>query len=330
LEYCFKDHYSSTPILQYKKIEFRILSGSCAFPIRIAGMWVVYTLNSLYFASLLFLVSLGLNIILGVMGILNLAHGGLYAIGAFMAAWLIIGLGDKLPVLLIITGLAGGILLAGIAGWVIERFLIRAMYSRALEYQLLLTFGVLLLLEDVIKMVWGGQAYYASAPFDGVGQVSVLGHTYPVYFLLVMVVTLITGIGIWLFMTKSRMGIMMRAISLDREMATGLGLPVTRISTFAFVLGSALAGLAGALVVPTTPALLGIGLEPLILSFIVVVVGGLGSISGAVVGALLVGFTRSFGIALFPEIELPLLFLIAGIILVIKPEGLMGRGKEGR
>jgi len=293
-------------------------------------MWVVYTLNSLYFAALLFLVSLGLNIILGVMGVLNLAHGGLYAVGAFMAAWLIIGLGTKLPALLIITGLAGGVLLAGIVGWVIERFLIRAMYSRALEYQLLLTFGVLLLLEDLIKMVWGGQAYYASAPFDGVGQVVILGHTYPVYFLLVIAVTVVTGIGIWLFMTKTRMGIMMRAISLDREMATGLGLPVTRISNFAFVLGSALAGLAGALVVPTTPALLGIGLEPLILSFIVVVVGGLGSISGAVVGALLVGFTRSFGIALFPEIELPLLFLIAGIILVIKPEGLMGRGKEGR
>ena len=134
-------------------------------------MWVVYTLNSLYFAALLFLVSLGLNIILGVMGVLNLAHGGLYAVGAYMAAWLIIGLGAKLPVLLIITGLAGGLLLAGIVGWVIERTLIRAMYSRALEYQLLLTFGVLLLLEDLIKMVWGGQAYYASAPFDGVGQV---------------------------------------------------------------------------------------------------------------------------------------------------------------
>lgn len=288
-------------------------------------MWVVYTLNSLYFASLLFLISLGLNIILGVMGILNLAHGGLYAVGAYTAAWLIIGLGAKLPALLIIAGLAGGLLVAGLVGWVIEKTLIRAMYSRALEYQLLLTFGVLLLLEDVIKMIWGGQAYYASAPFDGLGGVSILGHLYPLYFLLVMAVTLITGIGVWLFMTRSRMGIMMRAISLDREMATGLGLPVTRISNFAFVLGSALAGLAGALMVPTTPALLGIGMEPLILSFIVVVVGGLGSLSGAVVGALLVGFTRSFGIALFPEIELPLLFLIAGIILVIKPEGLMGR-----
>jgi branched-chain amino acid transport system permease protein len=288
-------------------------------------MWVIYTLNSLYFAALLFLISLGLNIILGVMGVLNLAHGGLYAIGAYMAAWLIIGLGTQTPALLIVTGLAGGLVLAGIVGWVLERTLIRAMYTRALEYQLLLTFGVLLLLEDVIKMVWGGQAYYASAPFDLLGNVSIAGHVYPVYFLLVMAVTLVTGVAIWLFMTRTRLGIMMRAISLDRDMAIGLGLPVTRISNLAFVLGSAIAGLAGALVVPTTPALLGIGMEPLILSFIVVVIGGLGSLTGALVGALIVGLTRSFGIALFPEIELPLLFLIAGIILVIKPAGLFGR-----
>ncbi len=288
-------------------------------------MWVVYTLNSLYFASLLFLISLGLNIILGVMGILNLAHGSLYAIGAFMAAWLIIGLGNQTPILLILVGLGGGLLLVGLIGLVMEKTLIRAMYDRALEYQLLLTFGVLLLLEDGIKMVWGGQAYYASAPFDLLGKVTILGHVYPAYFLLVMVVTLIVGFSIWLFMTKTRLGIMMRAISLDREMATGLGLDVGRISTLAFVLGSAMAGLAGALVVPTTPALLGIGMEPLILAFIVVVIGGLGSLKGALVGALIVGFTRSFGIALFPEIELPLLFLIAGIILVAKPEGLFGR-----
>jgi branched-chain amino acid transport system permease protein len=259
------------------------------------------------------------------MGVLNLAHGGLYAIGAYMAAWLIIGLGTQTPALLIVTGLAGGLVLAGIVGWVLERSLIRAMYTRALEYQLLLTFGVLLLLEDLIKMVWGGQAYYASAPFDLLGNVAIAGHVYPVYFLLVMAVTLVTGISIWLFMTRTRLGIMMRAISLDREMAIGLGLPVSRISNLAFVLGSAIAGLAGALVVPTTPALLGIGMEPLILSFIVVVIGGLGSLTGALVGALIVGLTRSFGIALFPEIELPLLFLIAGIILVIKPEGLFGR-----
>ncbi len=288
-------------------------------------MWVIYTLNALYFAALLFLTSLGLNIILGVMGILNLAHGSLYAIGAFIAAWTIIQIAAKAPPVFIYVSLLSGFILAGLVGWVLEKTLIRAMYKRTLEYQLLLTFGALLVLEDVIKMVWGGQAYYASAPFDLFGTVSILGKVYPAYFLFVMVVTLVCGLLIWLFMSRTRLGIMLRAISLDREMATGLGLNIGRLSTLAFVLGSALAGLAGALVVPTTPALLGIGMEPLILAFIVVVVGGLGSLKGALVGALIVGFTRSFGIATIPEIEMPILFIIAGIILVAKPQGLFGR-----
>ncbi len=288
-------------------------------------MGVIYTLNGLYFAALLFLTSLGLNIILGVMGILNLAHGSLYALGAFMAAWTITQIVAQAPAPLLYITLLSGFALAALVGWIMEKSLIRAMYQRTLEYQLLLTFGALLLLEDVIKMIWGGQAYYASAPFDLMGKVEILGRVYPGYFLFVIVVTALAGFLIWLFMARSRLGIMLRAISLDREMATGLGLNIGRLSTLAFVLGSALAGLAGALVVPTTPALLGIGMEPLIFSFIVVVVGGLGSLKGALVGALLVGLTRSFGIAQFPEIELPLLFLVAGVILVAKPQGLFGR-----
>jgi branched-chain amino acid transport system permease protein len=288
-------------------------------------MWVIYTLNGLYFAALLFLTSLGLNIILGVMGILNLAHGSLYAIGAFMAAWTLIQLLTHAPPFFLYISLLSGFLVAGLVGWVMEKTLIRAMYKRTLEYQLLLTFGALLLLEDLIKMVWGGQALYASAPFDLLGKVNVMGSVYPAYFLFVIAITALAGFLIWLFMTKTRLGIMLRAISLDREMATGLGLDINRLSTLAFVLGSALAGLAGALVIPTTPALLGIGMEPLIFAFIVVVVGGLGSLKGALVGALLVGLTRSFGIAVFPEIEMPLLFLIAGIILVARPQGLFGR-----
>ena len=288
-------------------------------------MWVIYTLNGLYFAALLFLISLGLNIILGVMGILNLAHGALYAIGAFIAAWVIIAIGMKVPPFFLYVTLLSGLVLAGIVGFLMEKSLIRFMYKRTLEYQLLLTFGALLLLEDVIKMIWGGQALYASAPFELLGKVDILGHVYPIYFLFVMFITFLAGLFIWFFMGRTKLGIMLRAISLDREMATGLGLDIGRLSTFAFVLGSGLAGLAGALVVPTTPALLGIGMDPLILAFIVVVVGGLGSLKGALVGALLVGFTRSFGIAIFPEIELPLLFMIAGIILVVKPQGLFGR-----
>ena len=288
-------------------------------------MWPIYVLNGLYFAAFIFLISLGLNIILGVMGILNLAHGSLYAVGAFMAAWLIVALGKGAPMLLIYPALLSGLVLAAFFGLFMEYFLIRPMYKRALEYQLLITFGALLVLEDIIKMIWGGEAYYASSPFDTLGKANILGNPYPAYFLLVMILALVIGLFIWLCMAKTKIGIMLRAISLDREMATALGLNVHKLGTFAFMLGAALAGLAGALVVPTTPALLGFGMEPLLLAFIVVVIGGLGSLKGALVGSLVVGQMRSIGIALFPEIELPLLFLIAAVILVAKPEGLFGR-----
>jgi len=261
------------------------------------------------------------------MGILNLAHGSLYAIGAFMAAWVIITLSGLkgVPVPLLYISLISGALLAGFVGLIIERVLIRPMYGRALEYQLLITFGALLLFEDLIKLVWGGEAYYASQPFDILGKIQILGNAYPLYFLLVILVTLIVGSAVWVFITKTKMGIMLRALSLDREMATALGLEIDKLSTIAFVLGAALAGLAGSLIAPTTPVLLGFGMEPLILAFIVVVIGGLGSLKGAFIGSVIVGQIRSIGIVVFPEIELAILFLIAAVILVVKPEGLFGR-----
>lgn len=288
-------------------------------------MWPIYILNGLYFAAFIFLISLGLNIILGVMGLLNLAHGSLYAIGAFMAAWTIIHLAEGASVFMLLPALLTGTVLAALFGLFMEYFLIRPMYKRALEYQLLITFGALMLFEDVIKMIWGGEAMYASKPFVLLGRVNILGNPYPAYFLLVMLLALVVGVLIWLFMAKTRIGVMLRAISLDREMATAMGLKINRLGTFSFVLGAALAGFAGALVVPTTPAILGFGMEPLILAFIVVVMGGLGSLKGALIGSLVVGQTRSLGITFFPEIELAVLFLIAAAILVAKPEGLFGR-----
>jgi len=287
--------------------------------------WVVYILNGLYFASFLFLTSLGLSIILGVMGILNLAHGSLFAIGAFMAAWIIGSIGAKAPITVFFIGLLAALGVSGVMGLILEASIIRPMYQRALEYQLLITFGALLLIEDLIKMTWGGTAYYASKPFDIMGIMDIGANQYPYYFLFVILITVMAGLAVWLIMSKTRVGIMLRAISMDREMARAMGIRIRKLNTLAFAMGAALAGLAGALMVPTTPALLGIGMEPLIMSFIVVVLGGLGSLKGALVGALIVGETRSLGIVFFPEIELPLLFLIAVVILVFKPEGLFGR-----
>lgn len=288
------------------------------------GNWLVYILNGLYFASFLFLTSLGLSIILGVMGILNLAHGSLFALGAFVSAWLIGTLTGLPPGIAFIVALLAAMLVAGLMGILIETSIIRPMYTRALEYQLLITFGTLLVIEDLIKMIWGGTAYYASKPFTIMGNLHFLTNQYPVYFLFVIAVSFLAGIAIWLIMGKTRLGIMLRAVSMDRDMARAMGIRIGQLNTFAFGMGAALAGLAGALIVPTTPALLGIGMEPLIIAFIVVVLGGLGSLKGALIGSLIVGEIRSFGIVLFPEVELPLLFTIAVLILVVKPEGLFG------
>jgi branched-chain amino acid transport system permease protein len=288
-------------------------------------IWAIYILNGLYFGSFLFLTSLGLSIILGVMGILNLAHGSLFAIGAFVAAWIIGSFGETAPMTGFVVGILAAIGIAGLMGLLLETSLIRPMYKRALEYQLLITFGALLIIEDLIKMVWGGTAYYASKPFTALGSLDLPGFYYPAYFLLAIGVSAAAGIGVWLILSKTRIGIMLRAISMDREMAKAMGIRLGRLNTLAFGMGAGLAGLAGALIVPTTPALLGIGMDPLIMAFIVVVLGGLGSLKGTVVGALLVGETRSLGIVFFPEIELPLLFLIAVVILVVKPEGLFGK-----
>ena len=287
--------------------------------------WVVYILNGLYFASFLFLTSLGLSIILGVMGILNLAHGSLFAIGAFMAAWIIGVMGAKAPIAIFFIGLFAALGVSGLMGLILETSIIRPMYKRALEYQLLITFGALLLIEDLIKMTWGGTAYYASKPFDIMGILSIGNNQYPYYFLFVILTAMVAGLVVWLIMSKTRVGIMLRAISVDREMARAMGIRIGKLNTLAFGIGASLAGLAGALIVPTTPALLGIGMEPLIIAFIVIVIGGLGSLKGALIGSLIVGETRSIGIVFFPEIELPLLFLIAVVILVLKPEGLFGR-----
>ncbi len=288
-------------------------------------MGLIYALNGLYFAAFLFLTSLGLNIILGVMGILNLAHGSLYAVGGFVAAYLI-GLmaQSSLPVMLLVSVL-GAVAVAGLVGFALETTLIKHMYRRALEYQLLITFGILMLIEDLIKLIFGGESRYASAPFDAMGSLDIMGHTYSVYFLFVMAVAVGAGLFIWWLMARTRLGIMLRAIEMDREMAQAMGIPMRSLTIAAFMLGSAFAGLAGALVVPTTPAVMGMGMDPLIMAFIVVVIGGLGSLKGAFLGSIIVGLTRSFTIAYFAELEMPLLFLIAVVILVIRPEGLFGQ-----
>jgi len=286
---------------------------------------VIYVLNSLFYASELFLLSAGINLIYGVMRIINLAHGSMFGFGAYVAAWALLNLSQGLPAPAMYVIPVVGAAAVGAIGFAVEPTLIRPMYTRAVEYQLLITFGIFLILEDAMIILWGPFPLRVTEAFGYLGTSDILGFSYPNYYLLVIGVGLVAAAILWATVYKTKFGVLLRATSLDREMAAALGINVKVLYTVAFMIGAFLAGLAGAYIVPTTSAIPAMGIDALATAFVVMVVGGLGSLKGAFVGSLIVGFLRTIGIAFFPEIELALLWLIAAMILVIRPRGLFGR-----
>ena len=286
---------------------------------------VVHALNALLYASVMFLIAGGLSLIYGVMRIVNLAHGNLYAFGAYVAAWaagLVIG---RLSVGLGYLALAAGAVAAAGLGAVLEPTLLRPLYRRAEEYQLLITFGLLLILEDLMRFIWGPYPLSVSALYEAMGSLTVGETIYPNYNIAVIVVGGIAAAGLWAFVYRTQFGVVLRATSQNMRMASALGVNVNRVYVQAFTLGCFMAGLAGAIVVPQQGAVLGMGVDALILAFVVVVIGGLGSLEGALVGAVLVGVVREAGITFFPEIELAVLYLMAAVVLLVRPAGLFGR-----
>jgi branched-chain amino acid transport system permease protein len=293
---------------------------------------IIQVLNAIFQAATLFLIAAGLSLIYGVMRIVNLAHGNFYAFGAYVSAWTV-GAGMALAANWGLgLGLAGQLLLlplgaiaVAILGAVVEPTLLRPLYRRPEEYILLITFGMLMILEDVLKLVFGGTPLTAGSIMDGMGSFRVGSLLYPTYNLVVIGIGLIAAIGLWWFIYRTRFGVILRATSQDRRMASALGLNVGRVYIQAFAIGCFMAGLGGAVVVPAQAAVLGMGIEALILAFVVVVIGGLGSLEGALVGALIVSGVRTAGVQFFPEIELAVLYLIAAAVLLIRPTGLFGR-----
>jgi len=282
-------------------------------------------LNSLFFAAVLFLIAAGLSLIFGVMGIVNMAHGMFYALGAYVTAWSVAKAAGAVPPGALFVFLLVGAIAVAVIGFVIEPTLIRPFYKRPEEYQLLVTFGLLLVLEDVIRLIWGGTPLTASGLVDYLGLIRIGGLPYPVYNLLMIGVGVAAALGLWAFVYRTRFGVLLRATAQDRRMAAALGIDVGRIYVQAFGLGCFMAGLAGAIVVPTQAAVLGMGVEVLVISFVVVVIGGLGSLEGALVGALIVSALRTVTIHFWEEFELVALYLIAAIVLLIRPTGLFGR-----
>ena len=286
---------------------------------------VVHLFNALLYASVLFLIAGGLSLIYGVMRIVNLAHGNLFAIGAFATAsavgqWFAGSTSGWLFLLL-----PTGAILAAFIGAVLEPTLLRPLYKRPEEYQLLVTFGLLMILEDVMRFVWGPYPVSASVLFEKLGSLHVGEFVYPRYNLLVIAVGGLAALFLWAFIYRTKFGVVLRATSQDMRRASALGINVNLVYVEAFTIGCFMAGLAGAVIVPSQSAVLGMGVDALVLSFIVVVIGGLGSLEGALVGALIVGVIREIGITVFPEIELAVLYLIAAGVLFLRPAGLFGR-----
>ncbi|MGH7068678.1 MAG: branched-chain amino acid ABC transporter permease [Acetobacteraceae bacterium] len=291
------------------------------------GIFVIQVLNSLFYASVLFLIASGLTLIFGVMRIVNLAHGSLYAVGAYITAWLVghavaggFTAGGLIYLLLLPLGAIG----VGVLGALLEPSLLRPFYQRAEEYQLLVTFGLLLILEDGIRFIWGGVPLAADAVADTLPSVKILGFLYPAYNFVVIAVGVVAVLALWGFVYRTRFGVLLRATAQDRRMASALGLDVRRVYLLAFTIGCFMAGIGGAIVVPSQAAVLGMGIDALVVAFIVVVIGGMGSLKGALVGALIVSFFRTIGVEFFPEEELAFLYLLAGIVLVVRPTGLFG------
>ena len=293
-------------------------------------IFIIQLLNSFFYAAVLFLIAAGLSLIYGVMRIVNLAHGTLYALGAYVSAWVVGGaVGHAASGTLGLAGLllllpVGAVAIA-VVGAVIEPTLLRPLYRRPEEYHLLITFGLLMILEDAMKFLFGGTPLTAGSIMDHMGSIPIGRLLYPTYNLFVIAIGLIAALGLWWFIYRTKFGVILRATSQDRRMAAALGINVSRVYVQAFAIGCFMAGLGGAVVVPAQAAVLGMGVEALILAFVVVVIGGLGSLEGALIGALIVSFVRTAGIQFFPEVELAVLYLIAAIVLLLKPTGLFGR-----
>jgi branched-chain amino acid transport system permease protein len=284
---------------------------------------VTQTTSGLIIGLLLFMVAAGVSLIFGVLKVVNFAHGSFYMLGAYFA-YTAYQVTDSYTAAV----LAGGIGVA-IFGLLFERLLIARVYGSPVLMQILVCYGVILILDDVVKLVWGADFLsfgmpetFRALPFLFAGGVI------PVFYLFLIIVTLIIAALLGLLITKTRYGKIVRAAAVNPTMVSALGINTGVVYASVFVLGGLLAGLAGGLAAPVRSLTAGMGLSVVIESFIVTVIGGMGSVAGALVGSLLIGLVRSFGSIGFPLFTDGLMFLMMVIVLVLKPSGLFG--KEGR
>ena len=286
-------------------------------------------LDGLVFSSYLFIVSVGLTIIFGVMKILNVTHGSFYAWGAYVAAFLIstlaeAGWPDWIGFLAIF---AAAIAVGVVLGLILERVILQHMYHRDEVLIVLATFGTFLVLEDVILLLFGVDPYFAYQPMALLGSVEIAGIFRDNYSLSLIGLAVVVAAVCWAGLTRTKWGKLLTAVIYDREISEAMGIDVTRVYIVTFVLGAILGALGGAYIAPTVSVAPGFGIDVIVLSFAVVVIGGMGSIPGALIGALAVGIARAFAVHQYPQVELFVIYAVMALVLVFRPEGLFAPAK---
>jgi branched-chain amino acid transport system permease protein len=284
-------------------------------------------IDGLTYASWLFIVALGLTLVFGILKILNVAHGSFYALGAYAAASLVgwFASMELAPELSIVAMLLAAVAVAALVAPLCERGLLRVFYGRDEVLLVLVTFALFLILEDVTKLVWGVNPLYVSEPYMLFGTVDIGTLSYVGYDFMLVLVAIVVGYGVWWGLNRTRIGKLVLAVIHSEEIASSMGVNVSRIYTLAFAAGIFLAALGGALTAPMISVQPGVSVGVIIVSFAVVIIGGLGSIPGAAVGALIVGIARSSAVHLMPVAELFSIYLVMAIVLMFRPEGLFQR-----
>ena len=281
------------------------------------AIFLIQCLNSLQYGLLLFLVASGLTLIFGIMGVINLAHGSFYMIGAYFAWSLASYFGNLLTAILV------GIVLSVLLGLALERLLIRHFYGRDHLYQVLLTYGLILIFEQLRSLIWGDEVQGVKVPelFNySIPLTDTL--SYPVYRLVISAACVAIALGLHWLIRRTRLGMMIRAGAHNREMTEAMGINVRMLFAVVFSLGVALAALAGMLASPVSSVYPNMGSHVLIICFVVVVIGGIGSVKGALVGALLIGLADTFGQVYLPQLAGMVVYLLMAAVLVFRPEGL--------
>jgi branched-chain amino acid transport system permease protein len=283
--------------------------------------------DGLSYASWLFIVALGLTLVFGVLKILNIAHGSFYALGAYMAASAVALATDwnLSPYFSLLAMLLAAVVLAALVAPLTERGLLRFFYGRDEVLLVLVTYAMFLMLEDITKLIWGANPYYVSEPYALFGNLDIGSQSYVGYDLLLVALAVLVGGLVWWGLNRTRFGKIVTAVIHSPEIASSMGIKVSRVYMVAFAIGLFLAALGGAFTAPMISVQPGVSVGVIIISFAVVIIGGLGSIEGAAIGALIVGLARAMAVHLMPVAELFSVYVVMALVLMFRPQGLFQR-----